>query len=298
MTTPLNARILRTSETITSGRGSVGWETSKLPASRLGTAMRCVLRPGSGSSSFGLVHLLIAWLALQVAWSGGGNAEQPRRAAGRSPSSRSVEALLWVVAAGLVALTIWQVMTAMWGHRTESDDKKRAVKRLAALGRAVVYAALGFSAARTAGGSGGGTSQDAKGEGFTADLLSAPAGRFLVAAIGITILVIAVRHVHRGVSDNFTHDLESSATTGSTGSAVLLFGRVGYVGKGAAIGVVGVLFGWAALSYDPDKAGGLDDALKTVRDQPFGPYLLTLVAIGFAAFGLFCFAWARYVRTR
>lgn len=258
-------------------------------------AMRAAARVGL--ASFGLVHLLIAWLALQVAWSGGGKADSQGalQAVAKEPFG---EALLWVVAAGLVALTIWQVMTAMWGHRTESDDKKRAVKRLAALGRAVVYAAIGFSAARTAGGSGGGTSQDAKGEGFTADLLSAPAGRFLVAAIGITILVIAVRHVHRGLSDNFTHDLESSATTGSTGSAVLLFGRVGYVGKGAAIGVVGVLFGWAALSYDPDKAGGLDDALKTVRDQPYGPYLLTLVAIGFAAFGLFCFAWARWVRTR
>ena len=75
-------------------------------------------------------------------------------------------------------------------------------------------------------------------------------------------------------------------------------GRFGYVAKGIAIGAVGVLFGWAALSYDPGKAGGLDDALKTVRDQPFGPYLLSLVALGLAAFGLFCFAWARYARTR
>ena len=80
-----------------------------------------------------------------------------------------------------------------------------------------------------------------------------------------------MQHVHRGLSDNFTHDLEAQATSGSTRSPVLLFGRVGYVGKGAAIGVVGVLFGWAALSYDPDKAGGLDDALKTVRDRRSGP---------------------------
>jgi hypothetical protein len=112
------------------------------------------------------------------------------------------------------------------------------------------------------------------------------------------ILVIAVRHVYRGLSDNFTHDLTTAATTGSSGSLVLAVGRFGYVAKGVAIGAVGALFGWAALSYDPDKAGGLDDALKTVRDQPFGPYLLSLVALGLAAFGLFCFAWARFARTR
>jgi hypothetical protein len=250
-----------------------------------------------GLVAFGLVHLLIAWIALQIAWGGGGGNADSQGALSTVAKEPYGEALLWIVAAGLAALAVWQVMTAVWGHRDESDEKHRTFKRLAAIGRAIVYAAIGFSAARTATGSGG-KSQDQKGEGLTADLLGAPAGRILVAAIGVAILVIAVRHVHRGLSDNFTHDLEGAATSGSSGSAVLVLGRVGYVGKGAAIGVVGVLFGWAAVAYDPDKAGGLDDALKTVRDQPYGPYLLTFVAIGLAAFGLFCFAWAKDVKTR
>ena len=257
-------------------------------------AMRTAARVGL--VAFGLVHLLIAWIALQVAWGNGGEASS-QGALHTLAKQPFGEVLLWVSAFGLWALAVWQVMTAMWGHKSVFDDKHRTAKRLAALGRAVVYAAVGVSAARTATGSGG-KSQDKKGEGLTADLLSAPAGRVLVAAIGVAILAVAVRHVHRGISDNFTHDLQDRATTGSSRSAVMLVGRVGYVGKGAAIGVVGVLFGWAALSYDPDKAGGLDDALKTVRDEPYGPYLLTLVAVGLAAFGLFCFAWARYVRTR
>ena len=257
-------------------------------------AMRAAARVGL--VAFGLVHLLIAWIALQVAWGDGGEAssEGALHTLAKQPFG---EVLLWVVACGLWALAVWQVMTAMWGHRSVFNDKHRTAKRLAALGRAVVYTAVGVSAARTAAGSGG-QSEDEKGEGLTADLLSAPAGRVLVAAIGVAILAVAVRHIHRGLSDNFTHDLQGQATSGATRSPVLLAGRVGYVGKGAAVGVVGVLFGWAALSYDPDKAGGLDDALKTVRDQPYGPYLLTFVAVGLAAFGLFCFAWARYVRTR
>ena len=261
---------------------------------RHSSTMRAAARVGL--VAFGMVHLLIAWIALQVAWGDGGNASSQGalQAVARKPFG---EPLLWIAAFGLWALAAWQVMTAIWGYRTERDDRKRLFKRLSSLGRAIVYAVIGASAARTATGSGG-SSGDSKEEGLTADLLSAPAGRALVIAIGVAILLVAVRHVHRGVSDNFTHDLEGGATSGSSGSAVLLFGRVGYVGKGAAIGVVGVLFDWAALSYDPDKAGGLDDALKTVRDQPYGPYLLTLVALGLAAFGLFCFAWARYVRTR
>jgi hypothetical protein len=51
---------------------------------------------------------------------------------------------------------------------------------------------------------------------------------------------------------------------------------------------------WAAIAYDPDKASGLDGALRTVLDVPFGKILLTLVAIGLVAFGVFCFFRARY----
>lgn len=249
-----------------------------------------------GLVAYGLVHLLIAWIALQVAWGEAGEASHDGalHELARQPLG---EPLMWVAAFGLWALAAWQVMTAIWGHRSVFDDKHRGIKRLGAAGRAIVYTAIGVSAARTASGSGG-KSEDAKGEDLTSRLLSAPAGPALVAAVGVAILAVAIAHVHRALSDHFTHDLQAQATSGPSGSAVLLAGRVGYVGKGAAIGVVGALFGWAALSYDPDKAGGLDDALKTVRDQPYGPYLLTFVAIGLAAFGLFCFAWARYVRTR
>jgi hypothetical protein len=262
-------------------------------ARRSGT-MRTAARVGL--LAFGLVHLLIAWISVQVAWgdSGEASSQGALHALADQPLG---SALLWIVAAGLAALAVWQLLTAVWDHRSTFDDAHRTLRRLSALGRAVVYAVIGVTAARTASGSTG-TSEDARGEGLTADLLSAPAGRVLVAAIGLAIVGVAVAHVRRGVTDDFTHDLQAGAMTGASRSAVLLVGRVGYVGKGAAIGVVGVLFGWAALTYDAVKAGGLDDALKTVRDQPYGPWLLTLVAVGFAAFGLFCLAWARYVRTR
>jgi hypothetical protein len=249
-----------------------------------------------GLVAYGVVHLLIAWIALQVAWSGGGNASSG--GALKTLASKPFgQTLLWVTAAALAALVVWQLATALWGYQSE-DGGERLRKRLGAGGRVVVYVALAWSAAKVAAGSGTSSGSDSKEEGLTARLMSVPAGRLLVAAVGIVILVIAVRHVYRGLSDNFTHDLTTSATTGSSGSLVLAVGRFGYVAKGVAIGAVGVLFGWAALSYDPDKAGGLDDALKTVRDQPFGPYLLSLVALGLAAFGLFCFAWARFARTR
>ncbi|AWB94245.1 DUF1206 domain-containing protein [Aeromicrobium chenweiae] len=250
-----------------------------------------------GLVAYGVVHLLIAWIALQVAWSsGGGNASSggALKTLADQPLGRT---MLWVLAVGLVALTLWQIATAIWGYQSE-DDPKRLWKRLIAGGRAVVYGVLTFSATKIAAGSGGSSGDDSKEEGITARLLSAPAGRVLVVVVSLAILAVAVSQVRRGLAEKFTHDLEPAATTGDSGRTVLALGKVGYVAKGVAIGVVGILFGWAALAYDPEKAGGLDDALKTVRDQPFGPYLLSAVALGLAAFGLYCFAWARHAKTR
>jgi hypothetical protein len=61
------------------------------------------------------------------------------------------------------------------------------------------------------------------------------------------------------------------------------------------------LFGWAAITYDPEKdhlrpgeSRGLHDALRTVNRAPFGAGPLTLMALGLACFGIYCFAWARH----
>lgn len=249
-----------------------------------------------GLVAYGVVHLLVAWIALQVAWSGGGDASSggALRTLADQPFGRTI---LWITVIGLVALVLWQLATALWGYASE-DGFDQVRKRLTAAGRAVVYVALAASALKIAMGSGSSSGSDSKEEGLTADLLSAPAGRVLVAAVGIAIIAVGCAQIYRGLSDSFTHDLESSATSGNSGSAVLAVGRFGYTAKGIAVGVVGGLFVWASLTYDPEKAGGLDDALTTVREQPFGPYLLTFVALGLASFGLFCFAWARHARTR
>jgi hypothetical protein len=66
------------------------------------------------------------------------------------------------------------------------------------------------------------------------------------------------------------------------------------VAKGIAFGIVGGLFCYAAATHEAQKSGGLDQALSEVLEQPLGPFLLAAIALGFGAFGLFCFAQARY----
>lgn len=244
-----------------------------------------------GLVSYGVVHVLIAWIALRVAWGGGGDADQQGalRTLARTDAG---PVLLVVVAVGMLTLAVWQVAEAVLGSgrvAQQRDETHRTRKRLSSAGRAVVYLLLGISALRLVLGSGGSGGQE---ESLTSRLMGVPLGRVLVLVVAAVILAVAVNQVVRGVKQKFTEDLRGDRTR-----PTLLLGSAGYVAKGAALAVVAGLFAYAALTYDADKAGGLDAALHAVRSQPLGSVLLTVLAAGFAAFGLYCFVWSRNART-
>ncbi|QDP97571.1 DUF1206 domain-containing protein [Microlunatus elymi] len=246
-----------------------------------------------GLCAYGVVHLLVAGIALQVAWSGGGQPSE--QGALRAIASTPVgPVVLIVLGVGLLALVPWQGFEALLGHgrvAQQHDPKRRTVKRFASAGRAIVYLALGISAFRFVGGSGssGGSQHE---ETMTGQLMAHPFGRYLVAAIGLAILAVGVNQVIKGARMTFTEDLR-----GSTAAPAIGLGVVGYIAKGISLVLVGGLFGWAALTYDPKRAGGLDEALRLVRDQPAGPVLLTVLAAGLACFGFYCFVWAKNAET-
>jgi hypothetical protein len=105
------------------------------------------------------------------------------------------------------------------------------------------------------------------------------------------VIAVGISQIVKGVKQNFTEDLDHAVS-----QSVRRLGTVGYCAKGVALSIIGGLFGYAALTYDPDKAGGLDAALATIRDQPFGTVLLVIMALGIACFGVYCFVWARFAR--
>ncbi|RZU15703.1 uncharacterized protein DUF1206 [Kribbella rubisoli] len=232
-----------------------------------------------GLMAYGVVYLLIAWIALQLAW-GKSSQEASQKGALEELASKPLGGfLLWVVAIGLFALVIWRGLQLAYGH-LDLEHK------VSAIGRAVVYLVLGISAIKVAIGSGG--SSTSQQQTLSGRVMQHGAGRVLIVVVGIAIIAIGARQIHKGITKKFTEDL-----VGGVSEVTILLGRIGYVAKGIAFAVVGILFGWAAISYDPKKAGGLDTALRTIKDQPFGSVLLTVLALGVAAFGLYCFSWSR-----
>ena len=80
----------------------------------------------------------------------------------------------------------------------------------------------------------------------------------------------------------------------TTRKTVRWLGTLGYVAKGVAFAIVGALLVDAAVTDDPQKSTGLDAALRTLAHEPFGEFLLIVVGVGIAAFGVYCFFQARY----
>lgn len=252
---------------------------------------RCVR---AGLVAYGVVHVLIGALALQLAWgsrSQGASQQGALHALAQEPLGRP---LLWAVAVSLAALVVWQGSEAVVGHRNLSSGKRRFLRRVVSAGRAVVYAGLGYSAIATAVGS---QSSGAGNDQLTARLLDVPFGQLLVALLGAAIVGVGVGLAWQCVSQTFLEELEPEAQSGSTGTALVTLGRFGYAMKGLAIAIVGGLFVWAAATYDARKAGGLDIALQTLTTKAVGPWLLSVVAIGIGCFGVYCFGWARYADT-
>ena len=89
--------------------------------------------------------------------------------------------------------------------------------------------------------------------------------------------------------------MRHEGTVGGNGRIYLVLGMLGYVGKGLAIALVGLLFGYAAVTHDAQRFGGLDQALHEVLRTPFGVPVLLAIAAGLGCFGVFCAPLARHL---
>lgn len=249
----------------------------------------------AGLIAYGVVHLLIGWLALQLAL---GEAARNASSTGalhtlaRQPLG---QVLIWVVAVGMCLLVLWRLLEFGFNYRNVTDDKKRWRKRLTSLGKAIIYGTIAWTAIKTAAGAGSKGSSGGGTDSMTATVMNWPGGQLIVGAVGLGVMGYGVSLVVRGWTEKFREHLDAQGQAGNDGSAYVTLGKIGYIAKGVAILVIGGLFVYAAITHEAKKSGGLDQALKTVLGYPFGQALVIAVGLGIAAYGLFCFARAKHL---
>ncbi len=244
-----------------------------------------------GLVAYGVVHLLIGWLAVQLALGHRGQSASAKGALHELAQQPFGGVLVWAVAIGMLLLVIWRLIEAAFGHRQE-DGSTRLRKRVTSGLKALIYGGLGVTAMKVAMGSG---SSGGGSKGFTARLMGLPAGQWIVAAIGLAIIGYGGRVAWRGWTEKFAEHLDTEGKLGTSGAAYLVLGKVGHLAKGFSLAIVGGLFVYAGATRSAKQSGGLDTALQKVLQQPFGQVLLIAIGLGLAAYGLFCFARARHL---
>ncbi|QIG43492.1 DUF1206 domain-containing protein [Nocardioides anomalus] len=246
-----------------------------------------------GLVAYGLVHIVIAWLAVQLAFGDREGSADSTGAVQQLSEQPFGQALVWAVAVGMFLLAVWQALEAIFGYRDE-EGFTRVRKRATSAGKVVIYIVIGVSAVKAATGSSSSSKKGGGTDSTTATVMNWPAGQLLVGAVGLAIMGIGGYLVFRAYTEKFAKHINAEGKSGTSGQAYLWAGKAGYTAKGVSFGIVGALFLYAALTHNAKKSGGLDQALHKVLQQPFGPFLLVLIAIGIAGYGVFCFARAKH----
>jgi hypothetical protein len=243
----------------------------------------------AGLVARGVVYGVIGVLALKLALGDGGKATNQQGALKEIAHGSFGTLLLVVLAAGLAGYALWRLLRAALGHGAEQRDE--AGDRVAALASGIAYTILCVSAIKILSGSatGSGTPKHA-----TGGVLGWPGGTVLVALAGVVLIGVGGYQLYKGVAQKFCEDAKTGEMSPAVKKAYTGLGVAGHCARAVVFALIGYGLIKAALDYDPQKAVGLDGALRHLAHASYGPVLLGIVAAGLVMFAAYSMADARY----
>ncbi len=242
-----------------------------------------------GIGSRGLTWLVLGLLTTSVLL--GGQQQTDQDGALAAVADKPLGSLLLVaLAVGFLGYAGYLVLTAAVGHR-DRDGSARWVQRAGSAGKAVVYLGLAAQTGRfLLRGSGGGDQTSSR----TAEVMARTGGRSLVGLVGLTLVVVGLGMTVRACRGEHSDTLEQFRMPSWLQRPAVWIGAVGLTGRGGVFVLVGGFLTSAAVTFDPDKAKGLDAALDTLAGQAYGRVLLALVVVGVLAYAVWSFLEAAF----
>ena len=276
------------------GVGAQAEQAARDAAMHTSPAIRALARAGYAAK--GVVYALVGGLALYAAFTSGGQVSGSRGALRWLIGQPFGQALLAVVGIGLAGYALWCFVRAIVDPEDEGTDLKGWASRAFQFGKGVVHASLVLAVVGmlrgTAGGDGGSDGIDK----WTARLMSFPLGIWLVGAAGLFVIGYGARQLYKA----WTTDLDDQLSFGRMGPTAarwtIRFSRFGMAARGVVFGVVGTFLVVAAMRSNPAEAKGMGGALQALQQQPYGPVLLGVVAVGLISYGMYELIRARYRR--
>lgn len=246
-----------------------------------------------GFAAKGVVYVLIGVLAVQAAIGAGGQTTGQKGALERIGEAPFGQLLLVAMGVGIVGYALWRFIQAFMDTENKGTGGKGIAVRSGYFVIGLIHVSLAMSAfAMVAGRESNGDST----QGWTAQLMSQPFGPWLVGIVSAMVVAYGVVQLYRAYSRKFRRKLKLGEMSAAEEKWATRLGCIGYAARGVVFLIVGAFLIVAAVYADPQQARGLDGALTTLMQQPWGWALLGVVAVGLAAYGIFMFVEARYRR--
>ncbi|MFC3615249.1 DUF1206 domain-containing protein [Lutimaribacter marinistellae] len=234
----------------------------------------------AGYAARAAVYAIVGAIAVLAAWRGG-QAEGTGDALAQLRGEPWGMAALWIIAIGLLSYMVWRLIDAFMDLENHGTDAKGLIARTGLVVTGLVHGALGVSAASTAIGSGQGGG-GAGTETMVQKLMTMPFGVWLVGAAGLATIGAGIYYAYKGISEKYKQHIVATPTARKLDPVM----KFGLVAEGVVVGIIGVMICYAALTSNPDQAGGVGMALEQVRSAPFGRFLLGVIGLGLIGFAV------------
>lgn len=244
----------------------------------------------------GIVYAIVGILAVQAALGTGGQTTDTKGALGAIAAQPFGKFLLVLLVIGLIGYVVWRFIQAIKDPEHKRNDPQSLARRIGSAISGLIYAGLALSAIRLIMGSGGGSSGASSQQDWTARLLSQPFGQWLVGLIGAFIVGFGFYQLYIAYKAKFRKEMKLREMSPTEETWATRLGRFGEAARGIVFIIIGFFLLQAARQSDASQVRGLDGALQALAQQPYGPWLLGIVALGLVAYGIHMGVQARYRR--
>ena len=251
-----------------------------------------------GYAAKGFVYFVVGLLAAQAAIGIGGKITDTNGALATVVNQPFGKVLLALIVIGLLGYAIWRVVQTLFDpeHKGERTTIKRIVQRLGYGFSGIAYTGLAFTAVKlimgTASNNGDSTPRQ------TAQLMAQPFGRWLVALAGLVAIAVGLSYLYNAYKAKFRRHLNLQQMSDVERRWAKRLGQFGIGARGGVFAIIGIFLVLAAIHANANEARGVGGVLAALAEQPFGPWLLGTVALGFIAYSIYSLIEARYRQIR
>ncbi|WP_088888829.1 DUF1206 domain-containing protein [Leptolyngbya ohadii] len=247
-----------------------------------------------GFAAKGIVYFIVGLLAAQAALGTGGQTTDTSGALTTIVNQPFGKFLLALVTIGLIGYALWRFVQAIFDpeHQGARTEAKHIAQRIGYGLSAIAYSGLALTAIKLILGNpsnGGDSTRD-----WTARFMGQPFGRWLVGLAGLAVIGVGLSYLYQAYKAKFQRHFNLQLMSEGERRWTKRLGQFGIAARGVVFSIIGLFLMLAALNENANEARGLGGALAALAAQPFGPWLLGIVALGLIAYSIYSLIEARY----